>query len=658
MCDVGNVDVGRSSETAMSNSDLSESKLKTESETKVEKDFSGTKSGFKNALSVYINKPHVVNRRLCGAKILYQRWYPVCEENEVSSLSEHFTKADDMRDEGEETHVITQADEDVDLDSYEEGVVIIVRDLIPRQIDKYPTLRELVHYDCSTDSISFIPVCHVQSPPPHKQDLNEDAYKFTYKTDDTTRVQLSVRSNKDAGHVTWRWLSDVLLQKIVRWGQEETLRTATSSLRLVPVDEYNRLYNDLKVKYGHPFVEKWPEKTDPKKFVYEDVAIATYLLLIWKEDRERRGVTQRQSFVDLGCGNGLLVHILAAEGHHGLGLDIRRRGIWDMYGSETMLKEQTVIPSADSLFPTYDWLIGNHSDELTPWIPLMAARSSYNCCYFVLPCCLHDFDKKFSEREKGTSPYRTYLNFVKEVGEVCGFQVEEDTLRIPSTKRVCFIGRGRTYAEKEDSLQDTTRTLYVQKRCVQDNPEPNSPGCKRPRLDVSESGKGWSANFEPRQSEEPVRNCQKVATATKQAIVKTVFEKILVAPDGEVVSLDEGKLWRKGGSLPLCEVAQLFDKDILQQLKAESGGLQTLLRNHNSVFQVSGGRVRLRDFSQANPWSQSRKAKTKKLAAADHHKTSLCWFHDKHPDGCPRSADKCDFAHGQQELRGKTPLEK
>lgn len=26
------------------------------------------------------------------------------------------------------------------------------------------------------------------------------------------------------------------------------------------------------------------------------------------------------------------------------------------------------------LFPDVDWLIGNHSDELTPWIPVMAAR--------------------------------------------------------------------------------------------------------------------------------------------------------------------------------------------------------------------------------------------------------------------------------------------
>ncbi|XP_067650210.1 probable tRNA (uracil-O(2)-)-methyltransferase [Haliotis asinina] len=658
MCDVGNVDVENTSKVVVNCIELSESKLKTEPETLVEAEFPGSKSGFRNAISVYINKPHVVNRRLCGAKILFLRWYPVSKENEVSSLSEHFTKADDICDEGEATHAITQLVGDVDLDSYGEGMVIIVRDLIPRQIDKYPTLRELVHYDCSRDSILFLPVCYVKSSPPHQMDMNEDAYKFTYKTGDTARVQLSVRSNKDSGHVTWRWLSDVLLQKIVRWGQEDMLRTATSSLRLVPVDEYNRLYNDLKVKYGHPFVEKWPEKTDPKKFVYEDVAIATYLLLIWKADREKQGVTQRQSFVDLGCGNGLLVHILAAEGHRGLGLDIRRRGIWDMYGSETILKEQTIIPSADSLFPTYDWLIGNHSDELTPWIPLMAARSSYSCNYFVLPCCLHDFDKKFSEREKGTSPYRTYLNFVKEVGEMCGFSVEEDTLRIPSTKRVCFIGRVRTYSKKEESLQDTTRTLYVQSRCVQAKPESNSPCCKKPRLNVSEPGKGWSAKFEARQSEEPVRNCQKVATATKQAIVKTVFEKILVAPDSEVVSVGDGKHWRKGGSLPLCEVAQLLDEDILQQLKAESGGLQTLLRNHNSVFQVSGGRVRLRDFSQANPWSQSRKAKNKKLSAADHHKTSLCWFHANHPDGCPRSADKCDFAHGQPELRGKPPLEK
>lgn len=31
-------------------------------------------------------------------------------------------------------------------------------------------------------------------------------------------------------------------------------------------------------------------------------------------------------------------------------------------------------PTIPALFPDVDWLIGNHSDELTPWIPVMAAR--------------------------------------------------------------------------------------------------------------------------------------------------------------------------------------------------------------------------------------------------------------------------------------------
>ena len=58
----------------------------------------------------------------------------------------------------------------------------------------------------------------------------------------------------------------------------------------------------------------WPETTDPQKYVYEDVAIATYILLLWEQEREEEQLQSKQSFVDLGCGNGLLVHILNGEG--------------------------------------------------------------------------------------------------------------------------------------------------------------------------------------------------------------------------------------------------------------------------------------------------------------------------------------------------------
>lgn len=84
--------------------------------------------------------------------------------------------------------------------------------------------------------------------------------------------------------------------------------------------------------------QMWPEKTDPLKFVYEDIAIATYLILLWQQEREEKDLVEYQSFVDLGCGNGLLVYILCGEGHNGLGIDIKKRGIWDLFSPHVQLK--------------------------------------------------------------------------------------------------------------------------------------------------------------------------------------------------------------------------------------------------------------------------------------------------------------------------------
>lgn len=48
--------------------------------------------------------------------------------------------------------------------------------------------------------------------------------------------------------------------------------------------------------------------------MYEDVAIAAYLIVTWEQERSKHGTKELQSFIDLGCGNGLLVHILNSEG--------------------------------------------------------------------------------------------------------------------------------------------------------------------------------------------------------------------------------------------------------------------------------------------------------------------------------------------------------
>ena len=100
---------------------------------------------------------------------------------------------------------------------------------------------------------------------------------------------------------------------------------------------------------------------------------------------------------------------------------------------------ETIEAKANDYFKNYDWLIGNHSDELTPWIPVMAHLSKAN--YFVLPCCSFDFYGKFQRTCQTKSQYRDYLNHICDIGDKCGFSVHEDKLRIPSTKRICFIGR-------------------------------------------------------------------------------------------------------------------------------------------------------------------------------------------------------------------------
>ncbi|XP_055290620.1 probable tRNA (uracil-O(2)-)-methyltransferase isoform X2 [Moschus berezovskii] len=259
------------------------------------------------------------------------------------------------------------------------------------------------------------------------------------------------------------WLGEELLARLARWCVERRQSGFKSTLSLISIMKYSAAYQALKEKYKD-MVKVWPEVTDPEKFVYEDVAIAAYLLILWEEERAERGETARQSFVDLGCGNGLLVHILSSEGHPGRGIDVRRRKIWDMYGPQTRLEESAITPNDKTLFPDVDWLIGNHSDELTPWIPVIAARSSYNCRFFVLPCCFFDFVGKFQRMQSSKTQYRGYLDFITEVGLACGFHVEEDCLRIPSTKRVCLIGKSRTYPPAREASMDEERTCYINSR--------------------------------------------------------------------------------------------------------------------------------------------------------------------------------------------------
>ncbi|EDO44636.1 predicted protein, partial [Nematostella vectensis] len=457
-----------------------------------------------------------------------------------------------------------------------------------------------------------------------------------------------------------KWLREQLLIKIKKWAESPACKNTKGSLRLIPMEKYTMLYQKMKEKHGERLVKSWPESTDPQKFVYEDIAIATYLLILWENERAEKNLLKKQSFVDLGCGNGLLVHLLTAEGHAGEGIDVRKRNIWDFFGPETRLKEQALDPTASGLFPEVDWLIGNHSDELTPWLPVIAARSSYNTRYFVLPCCLYDFNCKFVRRNN-ISQYRDYLNYIQEVGTACGFYVEEDVLRIPSTKRTCQVGKCRAYSEEEHPIMEVRIKDMIRTTMSTDL---NSLG-KESLTSCNNEGdskKGISPDFVPRSSEILSRNCSQLQKAVREFMVSKVAEALLSAPrliekvnscDGITSTGTPIQDWNPGGRLTLSEIVKIFDKETLQRLKSECGGIQTLLRNHRYVFKVVSGTVELRDWrvEVPGPKMTGRDPAYLQRRYDALYKTTTCWFHSYHPDGC--CSKRCPYAHGEDELRDR-----
>jgi tRNASer (uridine44-2'-O)-methyltransferase len=250
-------------------------------------------------------------------------------------------------------------------------------------------------------------------------------------------------------------------------------------------------------------------------------------------------------------------------------------------------------------------LLGNHSDELTPWIPVFACLSSPTTKYWVLPCCPFNLTAKYMRRNASVSVFRDYLDYVVEAGGLAGFQVEEDRMRIPSTKRICLVGTpsaNQDYDARKQKVLD-----YVTKQI---------------------------ANFKPREKIERVRNCTKIGVDIIESIVNCVASKCLESSN-PVPKEPEGS-WNAGGEISLGDlVAHLqVEKIDLSRLKSECGGLQTLLKNNHSIFQVQKGRVKFRVPAGAKPTFDSAKIRRKP-----------CWFHDNHPDGCLLDKDTCTWIH-------------
>ncbi|KIJ63861.1 hypothetical protein HYDPIDRAFT_175865 [Hydnomerulius pinastri MD-312] len=297
------------------------------------------------------------------------------------------------------------------------------------------------------------------------------------------------------------------------WGALTKYQKRVKHDCVIAREEYQDLYLIVRERHKH-LVGEWKEVTDPLKHVYEDIGIATYLMLLWKKSfgasEDNPGASDPPwkhwprppgGFLDLGCGNGLLTHILVSEGYEGHGIDLRARTSWEHYSEATRaaLHVLALDPTQYTLnepnnhvpyLKPRTFLIGNHADELTPWLPVIATLE-HASGYLSIPCCAWSFDErfsrsssaKFSDSSLGSvvdaefieglnlgsegghqSQYSMYRIWLASLSQWLGWKIECDTLRIPSTRNWAIIGRERL---SEGEKTYTARALDIIQDVVQ-----------------------------------------------------------------------------------------------------------------------------------------------------------------------------------------------
>ncbi|KNC50509.1 uncharacterized protein AMSG_00670 [Thecamonas trahens ATCC 50062] len=219
---------------------------------------------------------------------------------------------------------------------------------------------------------------------------------------------------------------------------------------VVPRSVYSARRAEIKERYAQALMDGWAEATDPGKHVFEDVSIAAYMVCLVEALRSRGAPATDVDIIDLGCGNGVLVHLLVEEGVRVVGVDCQVRKSWtapSLFSSaaQASLMHKVLQPSSMELtelgVTSALLLLGNHADELSPWIPFLAR--DWGVPHFALiPCCTHTFDGRFTRRDPDKGRYATYCEWLVNVAHAAGFDLVREHMRLPSTKNVVMLDAG------------------------------------------------------------------------------------------------------------------------------------------------------------------------------------------------------------------------
>lgn len=243
---------------------------------------------FEQAVRIYINKPQVVNKWVAGS----------IELNDVDLVY----KSLDLNNIASESHRSIE-----------------IREFLSKSNKLFRNLTYLIVRESTDSAISFLFVPLIQSNQSDVKYSSVDfAHMFRYHLDEK-RLDLFIESEQNRAGLVW--LENTLLPKLINWSlvvksdpEFKCARLNTLTLYPTMIDDYMKLYLSMKDTYWTRFEPVWKQltSTEPEKFIHEDISIACYLILAWRHFNLRP-----KCFVDLGCGNGLLVYILNDQGYNG-----------------------------------------------------------------------------------------------------------------------------------------------------------------------------------------------------------------------------------------------------------------------------------------------------------------------------------------------------
>ena len=194
------------------------------------------KEHFLSAMSIYLYKPHVVNKRVTTVR---------------------FALALDRSDQQYSTgrNVVDKRTLISKNTIYHDQEEYILSDGISFEF------RPVVSYSLNNRS------CSVQI----------SAYRFELLIHEN-KIRLIIFDDKPEKEILW--LRDILMPKLVKWCQVNIDNsTENTTLKLISIEEYQREYQRLKIKYGKFLTTNWCESTDPQKHVFEDLGMKRFTLI-------------------------------------------------------------------------------------------------------------------------------------------------------------------------------------------------------------------------------------------------------------------------------------------------------------------------------------------------------------------------------------------